>query len=119
MVWKQEKRKKGCDDMGMEIYKILGIQRYNSNLFKDIEMNLVLKNKYTGMRESIQCNTGSDLYTLAEVAVPGDTLMIGDHYGKKSYLLYTDDAVYSIRKRELVGKLCQKTKEREQDRGGR
>lgn len=33
--------------------------------------------------------------------------------------LYTDDAVYTVKNREAVGKLYQKTKEIEQDRGGR
>ena len=61
--------------MGMEIYEILDIQRYNSNVFNIIEMNMVVKDKYTGIRKSFRCNTDSDLYKLAKVAVPGDTLM--------------------------------------------
>ena len=38
--------------MGMEIYEILDIQRYNSNVFNIIEMNMVVRNKYTGIRQS-------------------------------------------------------------------
>lgn len=105
--------------MGMEIYEILDIQRYNSNVFNIIEMNMVVRNKYTGIRKGFQCNTDSDLYVIAEVALPGDTLMIGEHCGKKNYCLYTDDAVYTVNNRKVVGKLYQKTKEIEQDRGGR
>ena len=56
--------------MGMEIYEILDIQRYNSNVFNIIEMNMVVKDKYTGIRKSFRCNTDSDLYKLAKVAVP-------------------------------------------------
>lgn len=105
--------------MGMEIYEILDIQRYNSNVFNIIEMNMVVKDKYTGIRKSFRCNTDSDLYKLAKVAVSGDTLMVGEHGRKQNYCLYTDDAVYTVENREAVGKLYQKTKEIEQDRGGR
>lgn len=90
--------------MDFHEYEILDIQRYNSNTFHIQEVNIVLRDKDTGIRTAIQKNTADDLYLLTEIAVKGDTLFIsfGEKGKKTMYALSCEDGSYMVKNREVV-----------------